>query len=654
MSRRFRPTATTTATAATATTAVALSTALILGAPISGLWGTGRRAAPIPVYVRVDQAGYPDSGPKVAFVMSPSRLTGAAAVVDTHGRTVASPPLGTSLGAWNATFRFVYRIDFSALRRDGTYTVRTHGANSPDFPIAPAPDIYTRQISNALSFYENERDGPNFIRTPLRTAPGHLNDRTAAVYQTPSVNGNGNFVGDLTALGQTIDASGGWWDAGDYLKFVETTSYTVAVMLEGIHTFPAQMGGTAPQKSDFTAEAKFGLDFLMRMWNQRTRTLYYQVGIGGGNTEGTILSDHDIWRLPQVDDTYHGTNPTYKYIRHRPVFGLAPSGSLISPNLAGRLAADFGLCYQVFHATEPALARSCLIDGETVFGLARTTRVGRLTTAIPYGFYPEKTWQDDLELGATELYSALADGGDTVPGLPHPSPGYYLHQAARWAAAYIALGPARWSTLNLYDVAGLAHYRLYRAIGAAGNPPGLAVTRSGLLANLQRLVGIGATQAAVTPFGNGAPWNMYDSVSLTDGLSVMASEYDALTGSSVDAGEAQVWMDQNLGSNPWGLAFLVGDGSASPDCLQHQVANIVGNLQGQPPILDGAAVEGPNASGVNGFVAGMRRCSVNLGVFNSKRFGVFADNMQSYDTTEPAIDLTASSPLALAWRETSP
>ena len=39
-----------------------------------------------------------------------------------------------------------------------------------------------------------------------------------------------------------INASGGWFDAGDYLHFVETTSYTEAVLLQGIASFPGQMG----------------------------------------------------------------------------------------------------------------------------------------------------------------------------------------------------------------------------------------------------------------------------------------------------------------------------------------------------------------------------------------------------------------------------
>ena len=47
--------------------------------------------------------------------------------------------------------------------------------------------------------------------------------------------------------------------------------------------------------------------WLLRMWDDRTRTLYYQVGIGEGNDQ--TLGDHDIWRLPQADDTLRRHEP---------------------------------------------------------------------------------------------------------------------------------------------------------------------------------------------------------------------------------------------------------------------------------------------------------------------------------------------------------
>ena len=62
--------------------------------------------------------------------------------------------------------------------------------------------------------------------------------------------------------------------------------------------------------NDFTAEAKFGLQWLSKMWDDNSQTLYYQVGIGTDFVSSpNILSDHDIWRLPQVDDTLGGTDP---------------------------------------------------------------------------------------------------------------------------------------------------------------------------------------------------------------------------------------------------------------------------------------------------------------------------------------------------------
>ena len=97
----------------------------------------------------------------------------------------------------------------------------------------------------------------------------------------------------------------------------------------GRHPRPARRSSAPGSKADFTAEARFGVDWLLRMWDDRTRTLYYQVGIGDGNDD--ILGDHDSWRLPQVDDTIGGTDPAYRYVRHRPVLRAGPPGSTDQP-----------------------------------------------------------------------------------------------------------------------------------------------------------------------------------------------------------------------------------------------------------------------------------------------------------------------------------
>ena len=626
-------------------------------------------------FVRVNQVGYVAGSSKRAYLMASGSESGATfSVKNSSGTTVFGPAaISANLGSWSSSYPDVYGLDFDALTAVGTYTITVSGpmaASSPSFSIDTSANVYTTPLSNSLFFYQNERDGQSFVPTPLRTAAGHLNDARATVYVTPAMNNNGRFSGSLTPATfngsqLTIDAMGGWWDAGDYMKFVETHSYTIAMMLIGIRDFPGQMGasGVIQNSLNFTDEAKFGLDWLQNMWDDTNKILYYQVAIGNGNAKA--VSDHDIWRLPQADDTYNGCSSNYRYICHRPVFvnpealnssGQIQAGALISPNLAGRFAADFALCYHEYQTSNPAYANQCLSSAEHIFDLANTSPSGNLLTAAPYSFYPETEWRDDMELGATELYFAVQGCGSSCPINLHPA-SYYLQQAASWANAYITGPNDAADTLNLYDVSGLAHFELYRAIALAGNPSGLATTQSALLADLQKQLNKAIAQSGTDPFGFGFPWASYDTTSHGGGLAVMAAEYAYLNGPALNAGTSPaVYANRQLanilGANAWGTSLIVNDGSTFPLCMQHQVANLVPVPPNGPPFLSGAAVEGPNSITSRGTLTNMVGCPPNgvdvFAQFNGK--AVYKDFVQSYPTVEPAIDLTASSFLAFAWQ----
>jgi endoglucanase len=626
-----------------------ICTVVLAGVAALATAGAMSQAAPAPAtaFVRVNQVGYPAGAAKRAYLMSSTDLTGTTFTVrNGKNKVVLTGSASSSLGSWSQAYSFVHPLDFNTLTATGTYTLAVSGppaAISPAFRIDTGPSVYGGPLANALSFYQTERDGPNYVPGPLRTAPAHLNDANAMTYLTPSANSSGRFSGDLAPLGARVDASGGWWDAGDYIKGVQTLGYTTALLLHGVREVPGQM---AAGTSDFTVEAKFGTDWLLRMWDDHTNTFYYQVGIGTGNAK--IVGDHDIWRLPQVDDTFGGTDPAYRYIRNRPVFRAGAPGSPISPNLAGRDAAVFGLCYQLFKGTDPAFANRCLFAGVHIFDLA-DTNPGQLITYVPYSFYPETEWRSDLELGATELYLALTSGGDLPDGLTHPA-SYYLQQAAHWASAYIGSPDDAADTLNLYDVSGLAHYELHKAIAQAGSPSGLEVTQVQLVADLKKALDGAVAQAAGDPFQFGFPWATWDTTSHGAGLVVMASEYDQLTGTETYKPWSSRWIANILGANAWGVSLIVGDGTTFPHCIHHQVANLVGSLDGSGAILRGAAVEGPNGTLYAGFESGMQNCPADnsdpYAQFNSK--AKFRDDIESFSTVEPAVDLTATSPLAFA------
>ena len=630
-------------------------------------------------YIRVNQVGYSSTQTKRAYLMASASETGATfSVINSSGTAVFGPiAIGANLGSWSNGFPDVYALDFDSFTTTGTYSISVSGpiaATSPTFKIDTAANVYTGALSNSLFFYQNERDGPNFVGTSLRTAAGHLNDQSSKVYVTPNVNNNGRFSGDLApatfnGTQPVINGDGGWWDAGDYMKFVQTHSYTVALMLVGVRDFPGQMGtsGVTQNNLHFPDEAKFGLDWLQEMWDDTNQVFYYQMAIGNGNAQ--TVSDHDIWRLPQADDTYGGCTSQYRYICHRPTFvnpsalnasGQIAAGALISPNLAGRLAADFALCYHIYQTSNPTYANQCLISAEHIFDLANTAPSGNLLTAIPFSFYPETEWRDDLELGATELYFAVQGCGSSCPVNLHPA-SYYLQQAAHWANAYITGPGDAADTLNLYDVSGLAHFELYRALALAGNPSGLETTQAALVADLVKQMNKAITQSAKDPFGFGFPWAAYDTTSHGGGLAVMAAECSylvtqgancILSGSTSPAAYANRQLANVLGANAWGTSLIVNNGTTFPLCMQHQVTNLVPTPPNGPPFLSGAAVEGPNSIAAKGTLSGMVACPPNgvdvFAQFNSK--AVYKDFVQSYSTVEPAIDLTASSFLAFSWQ----
>lgn len=691
-------------------------------------------------YVRVNQVGYENGeAPFRAYLMSKKPLSSANfSVVNSDGKVSYLGSSGSLIGTWghskNVSY-YVYPLDFTVPAGD-LYTISVSGsAASPTFAVDNRDALYPGLLLNTLFFYETQRDGANFIPNALRTGPGHVKDENARVYATPPLDSN-DFIDNqppapplVSAKLPNVDASGGWWDAGDYMKYVETTSYTTALMEIGIRDFPHAMGpeaawnppappvstsyagdsgAGAPKSSDFSKEAEFGLSWLMKMWDDRTRTLYYQVdnsqdwdfyGEGTpssatGNCGGTyatpycLITEYDIWSLPQAADNYQQSGDpeacdpyTTFFICNRAVFPAGPAGSRISPNLAGRLVADFALCYQLQHVTNPGLANQCLQNAEHIFALANTSypdpapTVGSgscsncLLTIVPFDGYPENVWDDDMELGATELYFALelAATNENVPaGLDHTDPAYYLQQAAQFASNYITniYNAGYTDTLNLYDVSGLAHFELYRALQTAGNPNGLAISAAGIRRQLLQQVDDAITQAGTDAFGFGYNWSYGDTTSHGAGLSVMASEAYDLTQNKKYDSYSQRWLANILGANPWGSSFIVGDGSTFPNCIQHQVANLAGALDGSSggtPVLWGAAVEGPASAATSGVVDGMNLCPAdgvdtfkkfngNDGAFEPSSKAVYRDNMQSYSTTEPAIDLTSTSFLMWSWR----
>jgi endoglucanase len=613
----------------------------------------GAPAAPtVAAFVRVDSLGYLPGEVKQGYLMTTGPVGEVTwAVHDSRGRVVLRGRVDpVSRGRWNARYPDVYGFTFSRLDVPGRYQVVVSGAavgSSPSFVVEDASELFGQLIRDGVAFYQVQRDGADQVPGPLHREASHLNDARATVYRDPRfVDPSSDTIASATltpvAGASPVDAAGGWFDAGDFLKFTHTTAYGDVVLFASARA----LGSSA--STALMAEARHGEAWLNDMWDQRTRTLYLQVGIGSGNAAGTFFGDHDLWRLPQVDD--HDPRYVDRFAAaHRPVFEAAPPGSPISPNLVGRVSAAFALAAQTDARRDPARANAELHAATSLYARADTAHPPvPLVTALPNSYYPETTWRDDMELGATEI--ALAD--EDLGRDPQP----YVHQATVWAAQYLATETG--DTFNLYDTSALAHTDLIRAIDRARRPAGLAVTPAVLANDLRRQIEAGVTHAAGDVFGAAGNATDFDVDSHTFGWIAMVGMYDEVTGDhrfDAFAGDQRGWL---FGANAWGASFMVGNGTDFPACMQHQVANLSGNLDRSSPLVRGAVVNGPNspsqfAGGLGGLQSGMRRCPSGPDPYQqfSGHGSRYVDDVRAWQTDEPALDMTGAAIIAAAYQE---
>jgi endoglucanase len=638
-------------TARTSSTRLAaIATAGALAAAISLTVTTGVAHATTPAQIRLDQAGYLPSDTKQAYLMATGTVSGATyQVVNSAGGTVLTGTVGaTSLGSWNSAYPDVYPINVSALNTPGTYRIKVSGgttATSPTFTVTNATSLYGPLVADGVTFFQTQRDGANVIPGALNRQPSHLNDATASIYRTPDFASGGSDTitdSDLTRIGGPVNVEGGWFDAGDFLKFTYTTAY--ADVLLGA----AQRGLGTAAPAALSTEAQYGTSWLNQMWNQSSRTLYLQVGIGSGNSAGTFTGDHDLWRLPQADDSDSSSADRYS-AAHRPVFEAAAPGTPISPNLAGRVAAAFAIAAQNDATANPTRAAAEYRAATSLYAMANTSNPPNpLVTTLPNAYYPESIWHDGMELGAAEIALAAESLGD--------DPANYLSQAATWAQGYITGDTG--DTFNLYDVSALAHADLIKAMAGAGNPTGsgLAVSRTDLVNDLARQLRAGQTHANADPFRAGANYADFDVDSHTFGLMTTEALYEQATGSTSYRPFATEQRDWVFGANAWGSSFMVGVGSTFPHCMQHQVANLSGSTNGTAPIATGAVVNGPNGtSNFNGGLGspqdGMVTCENDGFTTYDGHGSEYVDDVRAWQTSEPALDMSGGAVLAAALQQ---
>ena len=250
------------------------------------------------IFLRWNQAGYAPAQPKVLMALSEADLAGREWRVTSGGKVVLQGKFGGSLtGAGDHTpFAFNLAADFSALREPGDYEFSPTGAAPAKIRVAADPYAKLRPLP--LRHLRVMRSGSH--DTLLRRF-SHPGDARAPAFVPDGDPANGKWKPAVPA--RTVDALGGWYDAGDQIKFTLNQAATTYHLLLAYRLQPALFGRVYSRTDlpDVLDEARHGLEFLMKV-HPDAHTFIIQVANAEDHNQGL--------RLPE-DDQLDGKRPAY-------------------------------------------------------------------------------------------------------------------------------------------------------------------------------------------------------------------------------------------------------------------------------------------------------------------------------------------------------
>lgn len=225
---------------------------------ISYACDSNKKSAKISDQIRINQIGFYPSSVK-QFTITDTKAS-EFKLVDSYSNKVFSGKLEDQ-GTWETSGEKVMLGDFSEFSAPGAYYVVVDDTIA-SFPFKIVEDLYKPALRAAVKSYYFQRASMPIEEKfggEYQRAAGHPDDR--CIYHPSSGKSGG-----------TLNSPGGWYDAGDYGKYVVNASLSTGQMLLLLEQYPKVItdgGQNIPESrndiNDLWDELRYELDWILTM-----------------------------------------------------------------------------------------------------------------------------------------------------------------------------------------------------------------------------------------------------------------------------------------------------------------------------------------------------------------------------------------------------
>ncbi|GAB3889056.1 glycoside hydrolase family 9 protein [Spirosoma agri] len=550
--------------------------------------------------IRLNQLGYYPKAAKLAVVVGNA---GDSFQLMTPDRKKALFTGTLSQPRQNAISRKMTRIaDFSAFGKTGTFVVVIPGLGH-SYPFDIRPDVHKNLAIGALKGFYYQRastDLPEKFAGKWARPAGHPDTHVLVHPSAASAN---------RPAGTVISSPGGWYDAGDYNKYIVNSGITMGTLLSLYEDFPAysksittnipESGNRLP---DLLDEVLWNLRWMLTMQDPADGGVYHK--LTNPKFDGMVMPDKT-----GSSDPLKG-----RYVVQKGITATLDFAAVMAQ--AARV-------YRAYDRELPGLADSCVAAATKAWTWAKANpTVAYNQTAMNAAFdpdvvtggYEDRNASDEWIWAATELYVTTRDDA------------YYKA---------INLFPDPKTPLPSWpQVRTLAYYTLARFgknLTAVGKKD-VQTIQQRLTAMADSLIMGADTQAFQTVMGKSASDFIWGSSAEAANQGIALLQAYRLTTSpnrSKYLHYALGNLDYLLGRNAVGYSFVTGFGDKTPMHPHHRPSVADGINEPVPGLLSG---------GTNANAARQDKCA---GYTATVADEVYVDADCSYASNEIAINWNA-------------